>query len=93
MGDSIDKATEKIGKIDAFLTASKAVVKKHWGFLILILIGVAGWWFFGLVNEELENPTEIVQPYIIDTYKEDGQVIEIWSDGVETITEEDKFKK
>jgi hypothetical protein len=86
----IDKATEKVGKVDAFLTASKAVVKKHWGFLILILMGLGVWWFMGLVNEEIENPSAdtLEAPYVVNTYKEDGEIIEVWSDGLETIAED-----
>ena len=90
------KNTEtKLDQADSFLTKLKMLLKKHWGILLLLGAGYCVYAFIGLVGEEMENPTvdpiETVEPYIIETYEEydevygDTLIINVWSDGIETV--------
>lgn len=91
----INSADNKIDKVDSFLTKLKIVLKKHWGILILIGVGYFFYWVLTTDYEDVEEETteEIYQePYITDEYLElneygDTLVIEVWSDGVETVAE------
>jgi len=40
----IENAEKKLSAIDRFLTALKLVLKKHWGILLLILLGLFIYW-------------------------------------------------
>lgn len=37
---NIDKGTEQLDKADNFLTKLKTLLKKHWGILLLLLVGI-----------------------------------------------------
>lgn len=67
----LDKGKEKLDKVDGFLTTLKTTLKKHWGFLILLLIGYFVYLFFVLVGEEIKNPT--TQEELYHEYQDFGQ--------------------
>lgn len=58
----IDKATEKLGKVDGFLTQWGVLWKKHWGKIIIIAIGGFIYWVDSLPEVE-ETPVEAVDAY------------------------------
>ena len=66
----LDKGTETLDKADGFLTKLKNVLKKHWGILLLILIGFGVYKFIVAVGEEMDNPTTPIE-VIDDSYYED----------------------
>ena len=71
----LDKGTETLDKADGFLTKLKNVLKKHWGILLLILIGFGVYKFIVAVGEEMDNPStpiEVIdEPYYDEQYQED----------------------
>jgi len=84
----IKKAEDKLDQADSFLTKLKLVLKKHWGILLVITICFGLYWIFTTDPEE----EVISEPYIIEEYYEiqdngDTLLIEVWSDGVETVAE------
>ena len=66
----IEKGTETLDKADGFLTKLKNVLKKHWGILLLILIGFGVYKFIVAVGEEMDNPTTPVEEVIEIPYEE-----------------------
>lgn len=65
----IKDVENQLNKADSLLTTFSKIVKKHWGILTLILIGVVIFWFCRLVLKEIENPTEDSQDQI-EEYEE-----------------------
>jgi hypothetical protein len=68
MGLDIDKATENVGKIDNFLTSLKGLLKKHFGIIIILLLGALGYWFWTLVDAEVENQIQNEEYYHEEGY-------------------------
>jgi hypothetical protein len=60
----LENGTNTLDKVDGFLTKFGTVLKKHWGKLILIGIGIVVWWFGREILNEYNNITE-------DTYIEE----------------------
>lgn len=65
--DVADSVLDKIGKI----------LKKRWGIILLLVVGYLCYWFFSMVDRELQKPViEEVQAapdYVYDTiFYEDG---------------------
>lgn len=54
----IDNAEKKLGSLDRFLTTLKDVLKKHWGILIVILIGFFIYWIFTLPPVDAPLPVQ-----------------------------------
>lgn len=67
----LDNGTETLDKVDGFLTKFGTVLKKHWGKLILIGLGVIVWWF----TKEVLKEYETIQPdeYYEETYVDDTE--------------------
>lgn len=61
----LEKGTETLDKADGFLTKLKSLLKKHWGILLILLLGFGIYKFIVAVGEEMDNPTTtpIEQPY------------------------------
>jgi len=93
----IEKGTEKLTHIDNFLSILKTLLKKHWGLIILLLLG---YFFYWALTTDLEEP--IVEPkieqnpmkningidelYIVkEYYDEDSVLVSVWSDGIESV--------
>jgi hypothetical protein len=51
----IDKVTEKIEKIDGFLTTLTKTLKKHWKVLIIIFFGFFIYWSLNLEDDYIED--------------------------------------
>lgn len=92
----IKGAGDKLDQADNFLDKFWKFLGKHWGKLTIILVCYCIYLFIGMVGEEMNKDTEpqnIEAPYIIETYEEVGEsgeilVIEVWSDGVETVADD-----
>lgn len=54
----IDKVGEKADKADSAITKLKNLLKNHWGFLLLCLLGYGVYLFISMVGEEMKNPTK-----------------------------------
>lgn len=85
----IKKAEDKLDQADSFLTKLKTILKKHWGILLLLGFGFGVYWMF---TTDFEDESIDEEAYIIEEYEEiqdngDTLLIEVWSDGVETIAE------
>lgn len=83
----IKNAETKLDQADSFLTKLKIILKKHWGILFLIGFGLGVYWIF---TTDFEDETTDEEVYIVEEYEEiqengDTLLIEVWSDGVETI--------
>ncbi len=86
----IKGAGDKLDQADNFLDKFWKFLGKHWGKLTIILLCYCIYLFIGMVGEEMDK--EVEEPYIIETYEEIDEsgetlVIEVWSDGVETVAE------
>lgn len=91
----IKDAEKTIDQADSFLTKLKALLKKHWGILTILLIGYFFYWALttDLPEEPQENtptPVNTEEPYVISYEYEideygDTTFYYLWSDGVETI--------
>lgn len=85
----IKGAENKLEQADSFLTRLEKLFKKHWFTLLLILVGYFFYWAFTTDFPEESTTTE---PYVTEEYYEyqnngDSILIEVWSDGTETIVE------
>lgn len=74
----IEKGTETLDKADSFLTKLKSLLKKHWGILLILLVGFGIYKFVMAVGEEMDNPTTPVEepyyyeePYYEESYEEE----------------------
>jgi hypothetical protein len=67
----LEKGTETLDKADGFLTKLKTLLKKHWGILLILLLGFGVYKFVVAVGEEMDNPTTIEEPYYEEPYYED----------------------
>ena len=88
----IKNAGDKLEQADGLLTTLKTLLKKHWGILLICVLGYGAWQFIGLVGEEMDKPEDNKELYIVETYKEldpngDTLTIQVWSDGIETVAE------
>ena len=54
----IDKATETVEKADGVLTAIAKLLKKHWKTILLLVFIVFAYWFFGMVQKEIDAEDE-----------------------------------
>ena len=46
-----DSTEQKLNKVDSYLTKFGIILKKHWGKLLLILLGYCVYWAFTLPPE------------------------------------------
>ena len=84
----IKDATDKLDQADGFLTKLKTILKKHWGILLLILLGLGIYWIFTTDFEEDDNlkPATVEDIFIIEKLYDldengDTILIDIYSDG------------
>ena len=67
----IDLDENKLDKVDGILSKFKGVLRKHWGLIMLLIFGYLCYWFFGLVNEEIKNPSPADEQYYDEQYYDD----------------------
>jgi hypothetical protein len=91
----IKGAEKRLDQADSFLTTLKRVLKKHWGIIILILIGFFFYW--ALTSEDITTneaspeqatPSSYEEPYVVKELYEideygDTILIDVYSDGYE----------
>ena len=101
MSEETEKpTTDDIGKkldlADSWLTKFGTILKKHWGKLLLLLVGYCIYWAFTqpapVVEEIIVEPVQEVpaEKYVVREYEElqksgDIFIIEVWSDSTETV--------
>lgn len=88
----LEKGKEKLNSADSFLTKLKAILKKHWGIILLCLVVYFFYWALTTDPQEVEalpkNDTDDYyikdRLYIIDDYgyrNGDTVYIDYYSDG------------
>jgi hypothetical protein len=88
----IKDAEKTIDQADSFLTKLKNLLKKHWGILLILLVGYFIYWSLTTDfpeetnNENTINEENNIEPHIIDGLYEidengDTVYIDIYSDG------------
>jgi hypothetical protein len=68
----LEKGSDQLDKADGFLTKLKTILKKHWGIMLLLLIGFGIYKFIVAVGEEMDNPTTPVETFD-EYYYEEGE--------------------
>lgn len=46
---------------DTILDKITKIIKKRWGIILLLIFGYLGYWFFNLVDKEIQNPTNTIE--------------------------------
>lgn len=77
MENKQDETENKLDKVDSYLTKFGIILKKHWGKLLLLLVGYCVYWSF---NQPTQEPMQDEQYYDYNDstyyYEEDSLYVE-----------------
>lgn len=80
----IKDAENQLDQADSFLTKLEKLLKKHWLILLIMLLGYGVYWIFTI---ESFDEAIVVDQYYEHQDNGDSLLIEVWSDGTETVAE------